>query len=109
VTLHQLDAHPIRFSPARIFACENPAVLRRACAELGPACPPLLARKASRRGFHTLARIAVAAGSELAYHGDFDWRACHHARSSTARRAAWRMTAGDYLAGVKAGDTAIAF
>ncbi len=42
VTLHQLDTHPIRLRPARIFACENPAVLRRACAELGPACPPLI-------------------------------------------------------------------
>ena len=42
VTLHQLAAHPIRVSCPRVFACENPAVLRRACAELGAACPPLV-------------------------------------------------------------------
>src|SRR5712672_3271520 len=36
VTLHQLAAHPIRVSCPRVFVCENPAVLRRACAELGP-------------------------------------------------------------------------
>ena len=42
VTLHQLVTHPIRVSCPRIFVCENPAVLRRACAELGAACPPLV-------------------------------------------------------------------
>ena len=41
VTLHQLTAHPVKVSCPRIFVCENPAVLRRACAELGAACPPL--------------------------------------------------------------------
>jgi uncharacterized protein (TIGR02679 family) len=111
VTLHQLDAHPIRLSPARIFACENPAVLRRACAELGPACPPLLCAEGQpSAAFHTLARIAVAAGSELAYHGDFDWPGVAITAKIIDRHGArpWRMTAGDYLAGVKAGDTAIA-
>ena len=80
VTLHQLDVHPIGLRPARIFACENPAVLRRACAELGPACPPLICAEGQpSTAFHKLARIAIAAGSELAYHGDFDWaRRRHH-------------------------------
>ena len=57
-----------------MFACENPAVLRRACAELGPACPPLICAEGQpSTAFHKLARIAVAVGGELAYHGDFDW------------------------------------
>jgi uncharacterized protein (TIGR02679 family) len=111
VTLQQLDAHPIRLPPARIFACENPAVLRRACAELGPACPPLLCAEGQpSTAFHTLARIAVAAGSELAYHGDFDWPGVAITAKIIDRHGArpWRMTAGDYLSGVKAGDTAVA-
>jgi uncharacterized protein (TIGR02679 family) len=111
VTLHQLDTHPIRLSSARIFACENPAVLRRACAELGPACPPLLCAEGQpSTAFHKLARIAVAAGGELAYHGDFDWPGVAITAKIIDRHGArpWRMTAGDYLSGVKAGDTAVA-
>ncbi len=111
VTLHQLDTHPIRLRPARIFACENPAVLRRACAELGPACPPLICAEGQpSTAFHKLVRIAVASGSELAYHGDFDWPGVAITAKVIDRHGArpWRMTAGDYLSGVKAGDTAIA-
>ena len=57
VTLHQLDVHPIRLTAARLFACENPAVLRRACAELGVSCPPLVcAEGQSSTAFHRLSR-----------------------------------------------------
>ncbi len=111
VTLHQLDAHPIRLRPARIFACENPAVLRRACAELGPACPPLICAEGQpSTAFHKLARIALAAGGELAYHGDFDWPGVAITAKVIDRHGArpWRMTASDYLSGVKAGDTPVA-
>jgi len=111
VTLHQLDTHPIRLSSARIFACENPAVLRRACAELGPVCPPLICAEGQpSTAFHKLVRIAVASGGELAYHGDFDWPGVAITAKVIGRHGArpWRMTAGDYLSGVKAGDTAVA-
>ncbi len=106
VTLHQLDTHPIRLRPARIFVCENPAVLRRACEELGPACPPLICAEGQpSTAFHRLARIAVAGGGELAYHGDFDWPGVAIATGVIDRHGArpWRMTASDYLSGVKAG------
>jgi uncharacterized protein (TIGR02679 family) len=111
VTLHQLDTHPVRLHPARIFACENPAVLRRACAELGPACPPLICAEGQpSTAFHKLARIAMAAGSELAYHGDFDWPGVAITAKVIDRHGArpWRMTASDYLLGVKASDTPVA-
>jgi uncharacterized protein (TIGR02679 family) len=111
VTLHQLDTHPIRLRPARIFACENPAVLRRACAELGPACPPLICAEGQpSTAFHKLARLAVAAGSELAYHGDFDWPGVAITAKVIERHGAWpwRMTAVDYLSGAKASDTFVA-
>jgi len=111
VTLQQLETHPIRLDPATIFACENPAVLRRACAELGPACPPLVCAEGQpSTAFHKLVRIAVASGGELAYHGDFDWPGVAITAKVIDRHGArpWRMTAGDYLSGVKAGDTAVA-
>jgi hypothetical protein len=66
VTLHQLDAHPIQVFCPQIFVCENPAVLRRACAELGPACPPLVCTEGRPSGaFHRLAGLVVGAGAEL--------------------------------------------
>jgi uncharacterized protein (TIGR02679 family) len=111
VTLHQLDTHPIRLRPTRIFACENPAVLRRACAELGPVCPPLICGEGQpSTAFHKLVRIAMASGGELAYHGDFDWPGVAITAKVIGRHGArpWRMTSGDYLSGVKAGDTAVA-
>ena len=111
VTLQQLNAHPIRLQPARIFACENPAVLRRACAELGPTCPPLICAEGQpSTAFHKLARIAVMAGGELAYHGDFDWPGIAIAARVIDRHAAqpWRMTADDYVSAVKASDLTVA-
>jgi uncharacterized protein (TIGR02679 family) len=111
VTLHQLDTHPIQLAPARIFACENPAVLRRACAELGSACPPLICAEGQpSTAFYRLARVAVAAGCELAYHGDFDWPGVAITAAIINRSGAcpWRMTAADYLAGLAAGIGATA-
>ena len=110
VTLHQLDTHPIRLRPTRIFACENPAVLRRACAELGPACPPLICAEGQpSTAFHKLVRIAVASGGELAYHGDFDWPGVAITAKVIERHGIrpWRMTADDYVSGVEAAETAI--
>jgi uncharacterized protein (TIGR02679 family) len=111
VTLHQLDTHPIRLAAARLFACENPAVLRRACAELGSACPPLICAEGQpSTAFHRLAQIAISAGCELVYHGDFDWPGVAITAAIITRHSAcpWRMTAADYLAGVAAGTSATA-
>ena len=100
VTLHQLAAHPIQVSCPRIFVCENPAVLRRACAELGAACPPLVCTEGRpSTAFHRLVGLAVGAGAELWYHGDFDWPGVAIAADVIARYGgrAWRMSASDYL------------
>lgn len=104
VTLHQLATHPIRLRHPRIFVCENPAVLRRACEELGPACPPVICTEGQpSTAFHRLAQIAMEAGGELWYHGDFDWPGVSIAASVIDRHGAraWRMSASDYLAGAK--------
>jgi len=111
VTLQQLNAHPIRLRPARIFACENPAVLRRACAELGPACPSLICAEGQpSTAFHKLAKIAAMGGGELTYHGDFDWPGVAITARVIDRHGArpWRMTAGDYLSGVETSDSPVA-
>ncbi|MGH3123923.1 MAG: TIGR02679 family protein, partial [Streptosporangiaceae bacterium] len=111
VTLHQLAAHPIRVSCPRIFVCENPAVLRRACAELGAACPPLVCTEGRpSTAFHRLVGPAVEAGAELWYHGDFDWPGVAIAMDVITRYGGrpWRMGASDYLEAVDRKVSAIA-
>ncbi len=106
VTLHQLAAHPIRVSCPRVFVCENPAVLRRACAELGAACPPLVCTEGRpSTAFHRLMGLAVGAGAELWYHGDFDWPGVAIAADVITRYGgrAWRMGASDYRSAARAG------
>jgi uncharacterized protein (TIGR02679 family) len=105
VTLHQLTTHPIRVRAAVVFACENPAVLRRAAAELGAACAPLLCTEGQpSMAFRRLAQVITDGGGQLRYHGDFDWPGIAITAGVTARHLAvpWRMTAACYLAGVSA-------
>jgi uncharacterized protein (TIGR02679 family) len=100
VTLHQLATHPVQLRHERIFVCENPAVLRRACAELAVSCPPLVCTEGRpSTAFHRLVGMARSAGSELWYHGDFDWPGVAIASDVIARYGAraWRMGATDYL------------
>jgi uncharacterized protein (TIGR02679 family) len=99
VTLHQLIAHPVQVSCRRIYVCENPAILRRACAELGPACPPVVCTEGRpSSAFHRLLTLAVSAGAEVWYHGDFDWPGVAIAADVMARYAghAWQMGAAAY-------------
>ena len=106
VTLHQLTAHPIRVSCPRVFVCENPAVLRRACAELGTACPPLVCTEGRpSTAFHRLMGLAVGAGAELWYHGDFDWAGVAIAADVIGRYGGrpWRMGASDYRSAARTG------
>jgi uncharacterized protein (TIGR02679 family) len=108
VTLHQLVTHPIRLAHRKIFVCENPAVLRRACEELGAGCPPLVCTEGQpSTAFHRLARTAVAGGGELWYHGDFDWPGIAIAAEIIRRHGAraWLMGTSDYLLGASANDS----
>lgn len=106
VTLHQLATHPVKISCPRIFVCENPAVLRRACAELGAACPPLVCTEGRpSTAFHRLVGLAVGTGTELWYHGDFDWPGVAIAADVISRYGGrpWRMGASDYLSAASEG------
>ncbi len=110
VTLHQLAAHPVRLRLPQLFACENPAILRRACEELGAACPPLACTEGMpSTAFQRLARTAVAAGAVLRYHGDFDWPGVAIATDILARYDGrpWRLGAADYLAGAQGSSSRV--
>jgi uncharacterized protein (TIGR02679 family) len=107
VTLQQLVTLPLAVSAPIVHACENPAVLRRAAAELGAGSAPLLcAEGRPSTAFHRLAAAVRRGGGELRYHGDFDWPGIAIAASVMSRHGArpWRMSAADYLAGVRADD-----
>jgi uncharacterized protein (TIGR02679 family) len=107
VTLHQLMTLPLRFAGPLVHVCENPAVLRRAAAELGPVSAPLMCTEGRpSTAFHQLATAVTDGGGQLRYHGDFDWPGLAIANSVMRRHAAgpWRMAAADYLAGLRADD-----
>ena len=70
---------PLTIRGALVSVCENPAVLRRAAAELGAASAPLLCTEGQpSAAFHQLAGAVVSGGGELRYHGDFDWPGAGH-------------------------------
>lgn len=103
-TLHQLVALPVAVRPTIARVCENPAVLRRAAAELGASSPPLLCTEGQpSTAFHRLALAVTRGGGELRYHGDFDWPGVAIAASVMSRHGArpWRMSAADYALGAR--------
>jgi uncharacterized protein (TIGR02679 family) len=105
VTLHQLMTLPLRIRGTAAHVCENPAVLRRAAAELGAGSAPLLCTEGQpSAAFHQLAGEITGGGGELRYHGDFDWPGLAIAGSVIRRHGAlpWRMAAADYLTGLRA-------
>jgi uncharacterized protein (TIGR02679 family) len=105
VTLHQLMTLPLAVGGALVHVCENPAVLRRAAADLGAGSAALLcAEGRPSTAFHQLAAVILDGGGELRYHGDFDWPGIAIASSVIRRHDArpWRMSTADYAAGVRA-------
>jgi uncharacterized protein (TIGR02679 family) len=107
VTLHQLIAMPVLPKVAAdptVHVCENPAVLRRAAADLGPRSRPLICTEGQpSTAFHRLAGAITANGGRLRYHGDFDWPGIAIANSIIRRHSAapWRLSAADYREAVR--------
>jgi uncharacterized protein (TIGR02679 family) len=107
ITLQQLIAMPIVPAVAAepvVHVCENPAVLRRAAADLGHRSRPLICTEGQpSTAFHRLAGAITANGGRLRYHGDFDWPGIAIAGSVMRRHHAtpWRLTAEDYLEAVR--------
>ncbi|MEU3279975.1 TIGR02679 family protein [Streptomyces antibioticus] len=107
ITLHQLVTLPITVNLPTVYACENPAVLRRAAQELGPDSPPLIcAEGRPSTAFHRLARAITFGGGTLLYHGDFDWPGIDMTNQLITRHNArpWMMTAADYNTGIAQDD-----
>jgi uncharacterized protein (TIGR02679 family) len=107
VTLQQLIAMPVLPEVAAdptVHVCENPAVLRRAAADLGPRSRPLICTEGQpSTAFHRLATAVTANGGRLRYHGDFDWPGIAIANSVIRRHNAtsWRLSAVDYLDAIR--------
>jgi uncharacterized protein (TIGR02679 family) len=103
VTLHQLMTLPITVTQEIVYTCENPAVLRRAAAELGPRSLPLICTEGRPSvAFHQIMKAVCAGGARARCHGDFDWPGVAIVGDIIDRHeaAAWRMSAADYLASV---------
>jgi len=107
VTLQQLIAMPVLPEVAAdptVHVCENPAVLRRAAADLGPRSRPLICTEGQpSTAFHRLAGAITASGGRLRYHGDFDWPGIAIANSIIRRHnaAPWHLSAADYREAVR--------
>ena len=105
VTLQQLIALPVTpVAGATVHVCENPAVLRRAAADLGPRSRPLICTEGQpSTAFHRLAAAITNASGTLRYHGDFDWPGIAIANSVIRRHNAtpWRLSAPDYQAAIR--------
>jgi uncharacterized protein (TIGR02679 family) len=107
VTLQQLIAMPVLPGVAAepvVHVCENPAVLRRAAADLGPRSRPLICTEGQpSTAFHRLAGAITANGGRLRYHGDFDWPGIAIANSVIRRHNAtpWRLSVADYQEAVR--------
>src|SRR5487761_208247 len=104
VTLHQLVTMPVTVPRQLIHACENPAVLRRAAAELGADAQPLICTEGQpSTAFHRLAAAVTRAGGKLSYHGDFDLPGVSNAGEINTRHNArpWSLTAADYETAIK--------
>jgi uncharacterized protein (TIGR02679 family) len=105
VTLQQLIAMPVApLAGLTVHVCENPAVLRRAAADLGPRARPLICTEGQpSTAFHRLATAITNASGVLHYHGDFDWPGVSIANSVIKRHHAspWRMSAADYREAIR--------
>ena len=105
VTLQQLIAMPVApLAGLTVHVCENPAVLRRAAADLGPRARPLICTEGQpSTAFHRLATAITNASGVLHYHGDFDWPGVAIANSVIKRHHAspWRMSAADYREAIR--------
>jgi uncharacterized protein (TIGR02679 family) len=105
LTLRQLTRTPPRTAPAVVYVCENPTVLATAADTHGTACPPLVCLQGQPSAAAlTLLRHLHTHGSELRYHGDFDWGGLRIA-TTLLRRVPWRpwrFTAADYRAAAAA-------
>jgi uncharacterized protein (TIGR02679 family) len=99
VTLHQLTTMPIMPLAIDLRVCENPAVLRAAAGQLGADSAPLVCTEGEPSlACYRLLRAAVATGTRIHWHNDFDWPGLRMTAAAIRRLGAapWLMGADDY-------------
>jgi uncharacterized protein (TIGR02679 family) len=88
-------------TPPRVYVCENPSIVAFVVRHLGASSAPLICLDGEPKtaGWLLLQHLR-SAGTELWYHGDFDWEGIAIAGRIINRVDArpWRYTADDYLA-----------
>jgi uncharacterized protein (TIGR02679 family) len=88
-------------TPPRVYVCENPSIVAFVVRHLGASSAPLICLDGEPKtaGWLLLQHLRNA-GTELWYHGDFDWEGIAIAGRIINRVDArpWRYTADDYLA-----------
>jgi uncharacterized protein (TIGR02679 family) len=88
-------------APARVFVCENPSIVALALRQLGDRSAPLVCVDGEpKTAAWRLLRELRAVGTEIWYHGDFDWEGLAiAARVITQLQAIpWRYSVADYMA-----------
>jgi uncharacterized protein (TIGR02679 family) len=105
LTLRQVQHH-LRGSvggPPVVWVCENPSVVEEAADKLGARCAPLICVEGRPSVAATLLLGALRhSGTELRYHGDFDWAGLSIAASVIELGAIpWRMSVTDYLSALQ--------
>jgi uncharacterized protein (TIGR02679 family) len=99
VTLHQLTVMPVMPLAIDLRVCENPAVLRAAAARLGADSAPLVCTEGEPSvACYRLLQSAVATGTRIHWHSDFDWPGLRMTAAAIRRlgATAWLMGADDY-------------
>ena len=88
-------------APTRVYVCENPSLTAVALRNLGALSSPLICLDGEPKtaGWFLLEKLRNA-GTEIWYHGDFDWKGVAIAGRIINRvgARAWRYSAVDYLA-----------
>lgn len=101
---HYLDAEriPAAQAPATVFACENPTIAEAAAEALGSRCAPLVCVEGRPSVAASLLLQELRdAGSQLHYHGDFDWPGLAIAGTVINNGTLpWRFGSADYRAGL---------
>lgn len=87
-------------APQRVFVCENPSIVALAARRLGARSSPLVCLDGEPKtaAWHLLRRLRDA-GTEIWYHGDFDWKGLAIGSRVIARLNArpWRYSVADYM------------
>lgn len=89
---------------ASVLVCENPRVLEAVAEAYGGTMPAVCSAGMPGLVAMEVLRRLAAGGAALHYHGDFDWPGIAIANRLMDQVSVrpWHMTAGDYVAGVRA-------